>query len=635
MSASRYALVVFLALIVLFAASNIVVSRWFADARLDLTQNRLYSLSQGTKETLARLNEPVTFTFFYSRDAAADDPALRAYAGRVRELLQSYARASRGRVRVLEVEPVRFTEAEDSALNAGIVPLDRGPTQDPVFLGVQGANAVDEQIAIPQLRPERETFLEYELTRLVAELQEPTKARVGLITAMPWDPAVAALAPQPTIITDLARFADVTVLARDFTEIPADVEILALLHPWPLDEGQRYAVDQFLMNKGRALVAVDPAALTADGAMTTLGEPAFTPNSSSLAAFFTVWGLSLSPDVVLDGEGAVEVQALGPDGRPAMLPHPLLFRTPVEQIDRDDLVTSGLSRGMIFGAPGALVWSPVDGVTITPLVRTSGATMRFPAADALAQPQPMDVIRRFTPMGRQETLAVRLNGRIKSAFGAAPPPGAASDAEHLAEAVEDATIVVVADVDFLTDGFFVDPQSGSFADNGAFVLNTMDQLAGSTALLSLRARAPSARRLDRVDAIRRAAQAEMAESEEALREELARTEQQLRALRSRDGRAGYFAGALGEELTADEQAEMARFTQRALEIRRDLRAQERGVRARLEQLEGRLIALNVWAPPLLVAAIGIALAWRRRRKTSISVAVVEAEAERDPLREAA
>lgn len=624
MSARRYALIVFAALAVIFFAGNIVVSSWFPAARLDLTENSLYTLSKGTKRTLKELNEPVTLTFFYSRDAAAQYPQVRNYGARVRELLQSYARISNGRVRVLEVDPVRFTEAEDDAVAAGIEPLNVERGADPIYLGVSGVNAVDEKVAIPQLAWDREPFLEYELTRLIAELQNAARKKVALITALQWEPDMATeeaggQGGQPYVLNELVRMADVHKLQPDFTGIDPDTDLLAIIQPWALSEQQLYVIDQFLMSKGRALVAIDPAAVMAAQATGRFGMPA-DPASvrSSLPLFLQKWGVTMSDEAVIDRAHALPIQSMGPSGQPVVMPQPLFFEIPADKLSREDLVTASLTRGMNVGAPGALSWTDTPGVMITPLARTSGETMRIPAEIALSRPEPAMLLQQYVPAARQETVALRIAGKIPSAFPTRPATVvAAPDQPHLAAAAGEATIILVSDVDFLDDNFYLDAQRGQpLLDNAAFVLNAVDQLGGSDALVSLRSRAPSLRRMNVVEGIRNEAQARMVETQEQLQSELAETEQELRALEAKGQGSGFFSGNLGAELTSEERAQIERFRAKTLDVRKQLRAVERSYRTELDKLEGWLILLNVWLAPLLVAAAGIYMMWRRQRRTA-------------------
>ncbi len=576
-------------------------------ARLDLTADRLYTLSDGTRRVLAGLNEPIDLTLFYSADVAARHPAIAAYAARVREMLQSYAGRGNGQIRLHEVEPARFSEEEDAATAAGMIPAESGG--ETLYFGLAGANAADEHAAIPAFSPAREAFLEYDITRLIAQLQSPTRSEVAVISSLPLSPDDRA----PLFFTELSRGAQVQILPRDFTTISDSTTVLALLQPWPLSQAQLYAVDQFLMRKGRAFIAVDPAAMTWDeGLASPFGPPPIVEPKSDLNALLAAWGISVSTDVLADGQNALSVRTADALGRPGEAPQPLFFKTPAAQMARDDLITAGLTRQINFAAPGAITTSVTGGLTATPLVSTSRQTMRFTADAALARPSPQEIGGAFRSSGRAETIAVRVSGIAPSAFGAAPPLGLGG-ATHLAKSARAGEIVVVADSDFLNDAFYVSEARAPFADNGAFALNALDLLGGDDALVSLRSRAPSARPLEMIDRMRGEAGARTAATQSRLRKEIEDAETRLASMQQTH--AGAFGGALGAERTAAERALADGFRARALGLRNELRASERDLRHSIETLQGWLIFVNVWLTPLLVVGAGVFVFWRRRMRS--------------------
>ncbi len=648
MNARRFALFAALALFISFVSANVIANSWFRGWRLDLTENHLYSLSPGTQRTLDELNEPVELKLYYSRDAASASPQLQAYAARVREMLQTFASRSRGRVRFVEVDVETFSETEDEAVETGIEPFRITEGGDPIYFGLAGANAIDDQRVIPMFAQQREPFLEYEITRLIYELENPNRVRVALITSLPIDPAAAndpamAMMRQSAFATEMGRLLDVTKLAPNFTEIP-DADVLAIIHPGQLSSQQSYAIDQFILREGRAFIAVDPASLMAEQQGAAGFDPFNpvmpAPTASTLEPLLAQWGVALTPGVVLDLEGALPVQAQDPQsGQPVEAPQPLFFVVPAEEdhLDREDLMTAWLRRGVNFGLSGALTWSEREGVTIAPLARTSGRTMRMAAAEALARPAPFDILRNWPQGGgRIETVALRLSGNLTSAYpegrpadaptpaptegeasSAAAPPQPAAPAEHLARSATPAEIVIVADVDFLADDFYVDPNSGAAAaDNAAFALNAIDVLGGSDALVSLRSRAPSLRRMDMVEQMEADAGRRIQRRQEELQAELQETEGRLAELQARGRGSGFFAGDLGAELTPEENIEIERFRARAMEVRGELRRVERDLRGDIDRVEALVLFINIWLAPLLVAGAGLFLFWRRQRRGS-------------------
>ena len=625
MSARRFAFLAAFAFLLMFVAANVIANSWFRSWRLDLTQNHLYSLSSGTQTTLDHLSDSVELKLFYSRDAAARAPELQAYAGRVREMLQTFAAHSHGHVRFTEVNVRPFTDQEDSAQQAGINPVRPDQNADPIYLGLTGANAIDDKRTIPFFDPGREAFLEYEVTRLIFELEHPDRTRVALITSLPIDPASAggplgAQAGQSTFTTEMGRLLDVRKLASDFTEIP-DADVLAVIHPWALSPAQLYAVDQYILRKGRAFIALDPASMAAAQAGANFNPMAPStppPTASTLEPLLSRWGVAMSPDVVLDLEGALPVQAQDPNGQTTQVPQPLFFAVPAAQMDRQDLMTAWLNRGVNFGLAGGLSVSPRDGLQSHPLARTSARTMHMPSAQALARPSPYEILQNWAPEGRVETIATRLSGVLLSAYPNGAPEGAPPPSPghpQLMRSARPAEVVIVADTDFLADDFYIDPQNGAAAaDNASFALNAIDVLGGSDALVSLRSRAPSIRRMTMVDDMERDAQRLIRQRQEQLQGELEGTQARLAELQARGRGSGFFAGNLGAELTPEENAEMARFRAQVVEVRSQLRGVERDLRGGINALETWVMFINVWLAPMLVAAAGLVLFWRRQRR---------------------
>lgn len=625
MSGRRFALFAALAFFVMFVAGNVIANSWFKSWRLDLTENQLYSLSEGTQHTLDELSEPVELTLYYSRDTVAAVPQVQAYGARVREMLQSFAARSHGRVRFVEINIKPFSSEEDDAMEAGLEPVRLFEGADPIYFGLVGANAIDDKRVIRFFDPQREAFLEYEVTRLIYELENPDRTRVALITSLNIDPAAAANpamgpASQSYFATEMGRLMDVQKLPPDFTEIP-DVDVLAIIHPGPLTPAQAYAVDQFILRKGRAFVALDPASLLAQQQSQNFSPFESAPialTASSLEPMLSRWGVAMTREVVLDLQGALPVQAQDANGQPIQAPQPLFFRVPAAQLDREDLMTAWLQRDINFGLAGGLTWSERSGLEAHPLARTSGQTMRMPAAQAMLQPSPDEVMRQWSGVGgRIETVALRLTGNLETAFPDGPPQGAPPPAEgqqRLTASATPAQLVIVSDADFLADDFYITPQGAPGADNGAFALNVIDALGGSDALISLRSRAPSVRRMEVVERMEADAQRRIQSRQQQLQGELDQTEARLAELQARGAGSGYFSGDLGAELTPEERAAIDRFRAQVGEVRTELRRVERDLRGDIDQLKAWVVFVNVWLAPILIAAIGLFLFWRRQSR---------------------
>ena len=300
-----------LLLLAIFIAATLIIQPLMRGARADFTEASLYTLSDGTVSALQNLQEPVDLTFVYTRRVGQEYPAVRAYATRVRELLEAYRAKAGSNLRVREIDPLPFSEAEDEAVAAGIVAVDTDG-EDPLYFGIIGRNTIDDQRVIPFLAPEQEETLEYDLTRLIARLDRPEPPTVGILSTlqgMQGDGQGAGY----SFLQEAAKSFNITQIAEDFYALPEDMDVLLMVHPPELDDWQAWLIDQFLLRKGRAIILVDPAAKTAPGS--EFGGLRERRIRSDLGRFGDVWGVRLSEEALADTESALPIQAPVGEGR--------------------------------------------------------------------------------------------------------------------------------------------------------------------------------------------------------------------------------------------------------------------------------------------------------------------------------
>ncbi|MBO6688458.1 MAG: GldG family protein [Henriciella sp.] len=626
MSPHRYLLTASALLIAIFAGANLLAQIWLSSARADFTENQLYTLSDGTRTTLSDLAEPIDLTFVYTRDVGQEFPVVRAYAVRVRELLDAYQTLGGSNVRVREIDPAPFSEAEDEALAAGLVAVDTNGG-DPLYFGLIGRNAVDDERVIPFLAPEQETSLEYDITRMLSRLDRPEPARIGLLSTLP---GMNALTEETgyAIRREMGKNFLIEPIEENFVELPGEIDILMLVHPPELTEWQLWQIDQFILRTGRALILLDPAAKTAQGT----GPFNMTNRQvrSDLDHFSGAWGIRLGEAAIADTETALSIEADTGDGRTTILQHPLFLAVPPGLMSPTNIVTADIARSVNLGAPGRLILSDTAPGVREILMRTGPApsdmdperaAMDLSAGDAIALYQASDI--------GAAPLAVRLTGALISAFpDGAPSPdlpddpiyaelarAAAEEAPpHMATSAVDADIIVLADADMLDDGLHLDLQTGvPFADNAAFILNSLDSLSGRSELMSLRARAPGRRSMETVDRMREEAQARFFAEQARLEARLTQSQQRLEELQSVGAAGGFFDGDVGSELTEGERIELARLRENIIETRGRLREIERDFRREIDDLEMKLRLFTILGGPLLIGLIGLGLVFRKRR----------------------
>jgi ABC-type uncharacterized transport system involved in gliding motility auxiliary subunit len=613
MNGPRFLLAMTASLIVGFAGLNLFAGAALDGLRLDLTERGLYQLSPGTREVLARIDEPVELNFYYSRTEAARYPAVRAYGARVREMLRSISARSGGRVRLEEIDPAPFSPAEDAAIAAGLEPI---PTEDggQIFFGLTGRNAVDDQRVIAFFDPVEEARLEYQIVRTLAELERARIPKIAVISDLPFAPDRDGNSAN-RIINELSAAFDIAWLEGDFEAIPDDADALFLLHPAPLSEGQSYLVDQFAMTRGRVLALVDPMAHVAlkpgpDGL-----PPVNANRASTLGRLFASWGVAYDVNTTaMDARNGLPVQIVE-GGRTRMRAYPLWFTVTPPQMDSDLPAVATLSRGVNLGSPGVLEALPGFEGRFTPVMTTSEAAARLDADRAAASPAPEELMRQLDPAPDAPlTLAARITGPFQTAFADGPPaedinfdPGA-----HVEASRDDAEIIVIADADLLDPAFYLrnDPSMGEqvVADNPALILNLADRLAGDPALVSLRSRAGSQRPMVRVEALRTEAEARYLALQDELQAELNDAEARLDDL-TRQGRASALGGA-GQADSAEAEALRAQI----IRARERLREIERGFRVEIDALERALILWTVWIPPFFVIFCAVLFTLLRRRR---------------------
>ncbi len=624
MSTKKFTIIMSALAVIIFGGLNITSQNWLSGARLDMTENRLFTLSDAAEEVASSLAEPVELQFVYSRRLAADYPTIRAYGARVRELLAEISARSDGDVIVKEIDPEAFSDEEERLIDAGVqsTQTDSG---DPLYLAIVGRNSVDDQIVIPYLAPEREALLEYDLVKLISQLDDPTPARIGVLTSLTSLTGTGQSPRDYYVLRELARSFEIVQIEPDFVALPKNLDALMIVHPPKLSPRQQYLIEQGLLRIGRAVIALDP---TSKAGIAERGRRA--QLSSSLGRVETMLGLSPVDEVVIDREIGLPVERIE-EGRRFVEAQPLFIAPPRSNMSDDDPVTADLTRAINFGAVGSLVVTPSTGVEFTPLIWTSTESMMINSQLAGREVTPRELLNNYSALGTSQILAGRLTGALSSRFTDQIPPlviprdpvlaALANDPEtqypHIEKSQQSVDIIMISDADIFDDSFYVSPNGGApVADNAAFILNAMDNLSGSDALVNLRSRAPSARPMTRVDEMRASARERLYEEQEILQIRLRQTESRLDELRAAGAGGGLLSNTNGlDNVDQAEAEELARFRAEAVEIRRRLREIEREFRIDIDQLAGRLALFNVWLPPVLIMFIGFGVVgWRNRSK---------------------
>ena len=623
------------AIAVALVASNIIVDRYGA-VRLDLTSEHLYTLAQGTRRTLAAIKEPITLRLYYSQALGDRAPSYGVYAERVRELLDQYVAAAHGKLQLEVHDPQPFSDAEDRAVAYGLQAVPLNDQGEAVYFGLAGTNSTDDQQVIPFFDPERERFLEYDLTRLVHALANPKRTVVGLMSSLPLvvDPTAAlqGKTPEPlAIISQLKQVDDVQSLSPDIDAIPANIDVLMIVQPSHLSDATQFAIDQYVLKGGKAIVFVDPYSEIA-AAMPGHGDPATTPlPSSDLERLFKAWGFTMLPGVVAGDRRDARRVAVPVEGRePQAMDYVGWLNLPKEDLNREDPITADLTQ-ITMATAGILV--PENGATthFAPLIQTSTDAEKIPVDQVKGLPDVATLLAHFRPEQRQFVLAAHVTGDAATAFPEgkpaapqaalgsppAPEPAPAQSAneaplEHSAKPID---VVVVADTDMLDDRFWA--QTGNFygrrvvepvANNADFLANAVEVLAGGEDLIGLRSRGTVARPFVVVQDIQREADDRYAAEQRNLEEKLKQAQAKLHNLTAGEGAANPAA------LSADQAKEVDKFRTEMLDTRRQLREVQAALRQNIERLKVILEFFDIALVPIVVVAAAIVMAALRRRR---------------------
>lgn len=616
-----YGLGALLALAVLFIGLTILITFVLRGARIDLTESNLYSIAPGTSRIVGSLKEPINLYFFFSQEASSQSPPLRAYAQRVRELLEEMAERSKGKLKLNVIDPQPFSEDEDRAAEFGLQAVPMGARGESLYFGLAGTNSTDGREVIGFFQPDKEEFLEYDVANLIHRLGNPKKAVVGVLSMLPVDASFDQLSGRMqqgwASIAQLREQLQLRTIAADSATIDQDVDVLLVIHPKELQPKTLYAIDQFVMRGGKLIAFVDPQSQN-DQAGAQGGPMAMGSRSSSLGPLLDSWGVTFDAGKVL-GDRRLGLTVSLRQGEPPAL-HIAVVGLNRDSMNGKDVVTSALDSINVMTA-GTL--KKKDGATIQfePLLQSSTDAALLPVERLAFLPNSESLLEDFKPAGERYVVAARVHGKLKSAYpnGAPAAEGDAAPAkpasEHKAESAGDANLIIVADTDMLADPLWVRTQNVfgqhfvvAWANNGDFVANALDNLAGSGDLISIRGRQSFFRPFTKVEELRRHADEQLRAKEKELDNELKGAEKKLSELEAGRNTSGSLV------LSPEQEAELGRFQQERVRIRKELRDVRRSLDVEIEQLGTVLKILNIALVPALIAIGAIMLAFTRRRR---------------------
>ena len=621
---------------IILVSVNLIASTALRHVKADLTEQRLFTISDGTRDVLKSIDEPIQIRVYYSKPLGEAVPSYRKYFDRVRALLTQYRDISDGKLEISFLDPEPFSDAEDRAVAAGLNGVRINREGDQGYFGLVATNSTDNVENIGFFNPQRERYLEYDLTKLVHKLANPKKRVVGLISSLPIEGGMSQhRQPTPawTLTEQIRDFFELRNLGLEIAEIPKDVDVVMVVQPDGIAKETVYAIDQYALGGGQVLVFVDP--------VSEIGRPgppgmAGADKEGPFHKLLKAWGLTFSADKVAgDVTHARRVQ-LGGGPRPVMTDYVSWLALGAGNLNEGDVLSAGIEQ---LNVASAGILETVEGAktTVSPLISTSTQSMAIEASKLQFNPDAVALLRSFQAGGKPLMLAARVTGEAESAFPDGDPKAAAKTDEakstNEAKPEEKAArpepeaeakpahrksgrinAVVIADSDMLHDQFWVSVQDFfgqrmmiPNAHNAAFVVNALENLSGGSALAALRGRGVDDRPFQRVNDIRRDAERRFREKEQALLAKLKDVQAQLSQIESK----GDSANAI---LSDKDKRAIEQFRSEMISVRRELRGVKHALRKDIDRLDGTLKFANIAGIPLIIGFGGLAVAFASRRR---------------------
>ncbi len=406
--------------IALFLGINIISNETLTSARIDLTENSLYTLAPGTYNIISDIPEPILIRLYFSSEQLSGLPQLSNYGKRVKDLLNEYVANSKGKIQLSVIDPAPFSEAEDEAVSAGIRQLSLGTGGEVGYLGLVATNTTDDREVIEVLSPEQENALEYDLTKIIYKLSDPKKRIIGIISDLPIlseiNPKTGQeIRPDLTAFTFLKEFHEIRKLTSNTTSIDSEIDTLILVHPKNLSVELQYAVDQFLVKGGKALIFVDPLA-EQDPTQPDPETPGVMPElGSNLKTMFGAVGVTLNETKVIgDPLSAVRVNFNTARG-PREVEYLPWIQLQGDSLNQSDFITNQLNTVNV-GTAGSLTVDPKDGLNYTSLLTASISSGLIDKDSIISASDPSSLLKDFSRDDTEHIIALRISGRFVSAF---------------------------------------------------------------------------------------------------------------------------------------------------------------------------------------------------------------------------
>ena len=595
--------------------------------RIDLTHEKLYTLSTGTKKILKGLDGKVEIRYYFSQGEKDMDAGLKSYSQHVEDLLAEYKKAAGGKIQIKKLNPKPDSDAEDSAHLDGIEG-QMLPTGENLYFGL-AISYLEEKVALPVLDPHRERLLEYDISRAISKVSNPQKAIVGVMTplpmfGMPNNPMMMRMGQQPqepwVVISELQRDFTVRQVPMTADKIDDDIKVLLVAHPKDISEAAQYAIDQFILRGGKLVAFLDGLSIMDHSSQQQNPMMPAMGGGSSLDKLLKAWGITFDTSKVVADRNFTS-RFLNRNQQPEAAPAVLTVKP--QGINKDDVVTSQIDTLLVPFA-GVFSGTPVKELKETVLLKTTTDSQLVEGF--MAQMSGEQIVKDFRASGTAYPIAIRLTGKFKTAFPDGKPKETEKPDDKKDEAKKDEkkpddslkeskgenAVVLIGDADMLYDQFSVQVQNFfgqriAIPRNGNLNLaqNLVEQMAGDENLISVRSRATLNRPFERIDKMQ-------AQAEEAFRSKIKETEQSLQETQQKLNELQAAKKEKGQQsmvLSTEQQEEIKKFREKQARVKIELREVKKQLKRETESLENRLKWVNIAGMPFLVTAFGLGLAF--------------------------
>ena len=591
-------------LVFLFLFFNIIMFKILVNKKIDLTTDKLYTVSENTKSIIKNLSEPINIKLFFSNSLSKELSQIRDYEKRVRELLMSYKKISNKNITIEIIDPRPFTDQEDLANVYGIQGLQLNEEGERFYFGAVFSNSVDDTTVIPFFELDREQFLEYDLTKTIYNLANTSKPNIGLISGLPLVGRVNnsqgnAQYERPFFIYQtLSEFFNVIDLSLEVSEIPQNVDQLLIVHPKNLSDVTLYAIDQFVMTGKGVTIFTDPFSEFDNNLSKPESEKDF--SNSNLSRLFTSWGFDMKPGMVIGDIVNGRKVSLGPSNDQKIVTYVLWLAIQQNLLSNTDIITSNLDYIFLKSAGSIENLNTNSSLVIEPLIRTSKESMLIERYKMQFRADPEQLLKDFESQDKSYIIGARIKGELDSAFTMEDIKKIELDTKQHINNIKDANIILFADTDLLSDNTWISEQDlfgrnsiTPIADNGRMVVNSIESMSGGRNLIGLRGRGSSNRPFLVIEDLQKKAELSFREKQISLQNELQGTEDKLKEIQSNQ---------LGssESKTSEQNKAIEEFQRKILSIRKQLRDVQRQLNADIERLENNIKILNIWTMPLIV-----------------------------------